>query len=86
MLSGFGEQCPEHTSPHLANCAAFTFLPADHRVRLTAKHAQDLKPFEKPKLELEQYPTSAFIAARIISYCQEQHDDVTGESARAVSE
>lgn len=41
--------------------------------RLTS---QDLRPFDKPKVELEQYPTSASIAARVLSVCEDQFGDV----------
>jgi len=36
----------------------------------------DLRPFDKPKVELEQYPTSASIAARVLSVCEDQFGDV----------
>jgi len=35
---------------------------------------QDLKPFAKPKIQLEQYPTSPWIAARVMTMCEDAGD------------
>ena len=37
-----------------------------------------VRPFDAPKYQLEQYPTSPHIAARLLFIAQEKFDDITG--------
>jgi hypothetical protein len=76
-------QMPAHSVtalPH-ACVAALTQLPSTHTKQasaVTTQHVrcvpvQDVAPFEAPKVELEQYPTGAHIAARMLYTARTKH-------------
>ncbi|XP_071860435.1 rRNA N(6)-adenosine-methyltransferase Mettl5-like [Bombus fervidus] len=49
-------------------------------LRCLEEYLQELETFEKPKILLEQYCTSAHIAARMLYYAQEQFDEIQGRT------
>ncbi|XP_060814762.1 rRNA N6-adenosine-methyltransferase Mettl5 [Bombus pascuorum] len=49
-------------------------------LRCLEEYLQELETFEKPKILLEQYSTSAHIAARMLYYAQEQFDEIQGRA------
>ncbi|XP_043273972.1 rRNA N6-adenosine-methyltransferase METTL5 [Venturia canescens] len=50
------------------------------RMKELEQYLQQLEGFEKPKILLEQYPTSAHIAAHILYTAQSQFDDIEDRS------
>jgi len=50
------------------------------RLRQLEEYLQQLDVFENPKVTLEQYATSAHIAAHLLYTAQSQFDDIKGKS------
>jgi len=74
---------PAHSvaAPPQARVAALSWLALTHTKQASAattQHircvpGQDVAPFEAPKVELEQYPTGAHIAARMLYTARTKH-------------
>jgi len=48
------------------------------KLRKLESYLEDVKPFEEPKISLEQYPTRAHIAAAVLHTAQSHYGDVEG--------